>query len=73
MTTIRNQLSRRWVARSIILVVIVALLVPAAVSAATEEPTKLQPGNITEAANGTTVISVQGFGRVAKSSRLCLW
>ncbi|WP_435079448.1 aryl-sulfate sulfotransferase [Halococcus sp. AFM35] len=69
MKTIRNRLSRQWVARGVVLVVIVALLVPGIVSAFTNEPTELRAGNVTEPANGTTVISVQGFKVSGQSSQ----
>lgn len=53
--TTRNRL------RGSVLVVILLLTAPAAVSAVTEDPMALQRGTITSPANGTTVISVQGF------------
>lgn len=52
---------RLWAIRGVILVVVIGLLAPTAVSAFTYEPTTLQPGTIERPANGTTVISVQGF------------
>lgn len=53
--------SRSWIMRGIVLLVVTALLVPTGVSAFTNEPTTLQSGTIKSPANGTTVISVQGF------------
>ena len=53
--------TRRWIVRSVVLLLIVGLLSPAAVSALTYEPTTPQAGTVTDPANGTTVISVQGF------------
>lgn len=61
--------SRRWLARAIVLFVILSLIAPSVVSALTYEPTSLQSGTIQDPANGTTVISVQGFhfkGQAAK-------
>jgi hypothetical protein len=52
---------RRWLLRGTLAVVVVALLLVAAVSAATYEPTNLGPGTVESPANGTTVVSVQGF------------
>jgi hypothetical protein len=53
--------SRPWLARVAVLLVVVVLLAPSAVSALTYEPTELQRGTISEPADGLTVISVQGF------------
>ena len=52
---------RRWLLRGLLALVVGALLLAAAVSAATYEPTNLGPGTIDEPANGSTVVSVQGF------------
>ncbi len=52
---------RRWLLRGALALVIVALLLAAAVSAATYEPTDLGPGTVDSPANGSTVVSVQGF------------
>ncbi|EMA54181.1 arylsulfotransferase family protein [Halococcus thailandensis] len=52
---------RRWLLRGALALVVGALLLAAAVSAATYEPTNLGPGTIDEPANGSTVVSVQGF------------
>ena len=56
-----NEISRSQALRATVLVIIVVLLVPTTVSAFTYEPTTLQRGTIENPANGTTVISVQGF------------
>lgn len=53
--------STQWMARGIVLIVVLTLLMPAVASAVTYKPTALQPGTISSPANGTTVISVQGF------------
>src|SRR6056297_412342 len=57
------RLSRPWLVRGVVLLVIASLLAPSAVSALTYEPsdTDLQKGTIESPANGTTVISIQGF------------
>lgn len=52
---------RRWLLRGVLALVVGALLLAAAVSAATYEPTNLGPGTVDEPANGSTVVSVQGF------------
>ncbi|WP_459194578.1 aryl-sulfate sulfotransferase [Halosimplex sp. J119] len=66
----RDSLTRPLVARLCVVALIVALLVPAGVSAFTHEPIELQKGTIDEPANGTTVIAVQGFkGRGQNSSK----
>jgi hypothetical protein len=52
---------RRWLLRGVLAVVVVALLLAAAVSAATYESANLGPGTVESPANGTTVVSVQGF------------
>jgi hypothetical protein len=52
---------RRWLLRGALALVVGVLLLAAAVSAATYEPTNLGPGTIDESANGSTVVSVQGF------------
>lgn len=54
-------LSRTRIARGVLLIVIIGLLVPSAVSAITFKPTDLQAGTVESPANGTTVIAVQGF------------
>ncbi|MDS0296869.1 aryl-sulfate sulfotransferase [Halogeometricum luteum] len=56
-----NEVSRSQILRGIVLLIIIVLLAPTAVSAFTYEPTSLQRGTIESPANGTTVISVQGF------------
>ncbi|WP_276271203.1 aryl-sulfate sulfotransferase [Haloarcula litorea] len=57
--------SRRTLARGVVALVVLALLTPAALGAVTYEPTEtgdsLQRGTVTSAANGTTVISTQGY------------
>ncbi|WP_115865017.1 arylsulfotransferase family protein [Halorussus litoreus] len=59
----KPHLSRPWLVRGVVLLVILSLLAPSAVSALTYEPsnTDLQKGTIEDPANGTTVISIQGF------------
>ena len=52
---------RPWIFRGVVLLLVIALLVPSVASAFTYEPTNLQKGTIDRPANGTTVISVQGF------------
>ena len=53
--------SRSLLARAAVALAIVLLLLPSGISAATYEPTNLRAGTITQPADGTTVISVQGF------------
>ncbi|SFR34671.1 aryl-sulfate sulfotransferase [Halogeometricum limi] len=56
--------SRRTAVRVVALVLVVSLLTPAAVSAITYEPadeTTLTRGTVTSPANGSTVVSVQGY------------
>ena len=56
--------SRATAVRLVVLFVVVGLLAPAAVSALTYDPaeaTDLERGTITDPANGSTVVSVQGF------------
>src|SRR6056297_1367830 len=57
------RLSRPWLVRGVVLLVVASLLAPSAVSALTHEPsdTNLQKGTIESPAGGTTVISIQGF------------
>ncbi|WP_132058689.1 arylsulfotransferase family protein [Halorussus amylolyticus] len=62
------RLSRAWLVRGMVMVLIVSLLAPSAVSALTYEPTNLQKGTIEKPANGTTVISIQGFKFAGQSS-----
>jgi len=57
-------LSRSTVGRIVTLLVLLTLLVPSGVSAATydaAETTSLEPGTVTSPANGSTVISAQGY------------
>lgn len=56
-------------ARAIVLVLIISLLAPSAVSALTHEPTNLQKGTVKKLANGTTIISVQGFHFKGKGNK----
>jgi len=60
--------SRAWLVRGMVLILIVSLLAPSAVSAFTHEPTNLQKGTIEEPADGTTVISIQGFKFAGQSN-----
>ena len=56
--------SRVWVARALVALLVVSLLAPAAVSAATFEASdapELQRGTITSPATGPTVVSAQGY------------
>ncbi|WP_255151170.1 aryl-sulfate sulfotransferase [Halorarius halobius] len=53
--------SRRTLARGVTALLVVALLVPAGVSAVTYDPTDFQRGHIEEPANGSTVVGIQGF------------
>ena len=53
--------ARRWLLRGILGLAVCALVLAAAVSAVTYDPTGLGPGNVSQPANGSTVVSVQGF------------
>ncbi|MFB6118270.1 aryl-sulfate sulfotransferase [Halosegnis sp.] len=53
--------SPQWVARGCVLLLVLVLVAPTAVSAVGGGATSLQAGTVSEPANGTTVISVQGF------------
>ncbi|WP_254273632.1 aryl-sulfate sulfotransferase [Haloarcula marina] len=56
--------SRRTLARGAVLLLVLALLTPSVVGALTYEPSdgeSLQRGTVTDAANGTTVVSTQGY------------
>lgn len=53
--------SRAVVLRVVTLSVIALLLVPAGMAVITNEPQSLEAGTVSDPANGTTVISVQGF------------
>jgi hypothetical protein len=64
----KARLSRAWLVRAVVLLLIVSLLAPSAVSALTYEPTNLQKGTIEKPANGTTVISIQGFKFAGQSN-----
>ena len=55
---------QRWVVRGLALLVVLGLVAPVAASALTYEPdprSDLQAGTVTSPANGTTVVSVQGY------------
>ena len=52
---------RRWLFRALLAVVILSLLGTTAALSLAYEPTNLQPGTIEKAANGTTVVAMQGF------------
>ena len=58
-------LSRRWLLRGGVALLVLALVAPAVISGATYVLTDENPGNlrasVDEPANGTTVISIQGF------------
>ncbi len=62
---------RPWLVRGVVLLLIVALIAPSAVSAITydQEESNLEKGTIKSPANGTTVISVQGFHFQGKGNR----
>ena len=53
--------SRAWRVRAVLGVVLLLLLAPTVVSAATDQGTRLGPGTVEEPANETTYVSVQGF------------
>jgi len=60
-----GDVSRRWVVRGVAALLVVSLVAPAAISGAThvattENPTNLR-ASVDDPANGTTVISMQGF------------
>ncbi|ODR79305.1 ArsR family transcriptional regulator [Haladaptatus sp. W1] len=68
---------RDWLTRGVVLLLVVALLTPSVVSAITydREASNLKPGTIEQPANGTTIISVQGYhfqgqGNKKKPARL---
>ncbi|USZ66880.1 aryl-sulfate sulfotransferase [Halorussus salilacus] len=58
-------LSRRWLVRGVVALVVVLLVAPATISGVTYVLTDEDPGNlrasVDEPANGTTIISIQGF------------
>lgn len=67
--------SPRWLVRGVLLIVVVALLSPAAVSAISHESTDYRIGTIDRPANGPTIVSIQGFhfdgkGNEKKPARL---
>ena len=53
--------SRAWRVRAVLLVVLLLLLSPTVVSAATDQGTRLGPGTVERPADNTTYVSVQGF------------
>ncbi|WP_049901853.1 aryl-sulfate sulfotransferase [Halococcus agarilyticus] len=66
---------RRWLLRGVLGIVVGSLVVAAAVSAVAYEPPSLGPGTVEQPANGSTVVSVQGFhfegvGNAKKPARL---
>ena len=61
--------SRPWLVRGLVLVLVVALLAPTAVSAATHRPTDFRTGTVESPANGTTVVSIQGFHWKGRDNR----
>jgi hypothetical protein len=67
--------SRPWLARAAVAFVVVLLLVPTGVSAVSHERTGLGPGTVTQPADSTTYVAVQGFhfkgvGNPKKPARL---
>lgn len=52
---------RRWLLRGVLALAVGALVLVATVSAVAYEPTNLGPGTVECPANGSTVVSVQGF------------
>ncbi|WP_435157667.1 arylsulfotransferase family protein [Haladaptatus sp. DFWS20] len=62
---------RPWLVRGVVLLLVVALLAPSAVSAITydQEESNLEKGTITSPANGTSVISVQGYHFEGKGNK----
>ncbi|POG56713.1 aryl-sulfate sulfotransferase [Haloferax marisrubri] len=56
--------NERLALRGVVFLLIIGLLAPSAVSALTYDPsqqTSLEPGTVTSPANGTTLVSVQGY------------
>jgi hypothetical protein len=56
-----SEWSKTVALRVAVLSLVVVLLVPAGTAAITNEPQTMEAGSISEPANGTTIISVQGF------------
>jgi len=56
-----RDLDRRWYVRGFTLALVIALLASATVLSVGYEPPELEPGNIDQRANGTTIVAVQGF------------
>jgi hypothetical protein len=52
---------RRWLLRAGVALVVVALLVPAGISAATFQKRGFGPGTVTQPADDTTIVGIQGF------------
>ena len=69
---------RRWIARGLVLAVVLSLLAPATTAALTggsNEPGELSRGTVRSAATGSTVVGIQGFhfrgrGSAKKPARL---
>ncbi|SEO53709.1 Arylsulfotransferase (ASST) [Halogranum amylolyticum] len=55
--------SRRWLARGAVILVIISLLAPAGIAAVagTGDDADLASGTVTDPANGSTVVGIQGF------------
>ncbi|MFQ3294039.1 MAG: hypothetical protein ACI8VE_001108 [Natrialbaceae archaeon] len=71
---IRN-MERRSYIRALVIVLVFALLASATALTLAYEPPELQPGNVDQQANGTTIVAVQGFhfqgeGNKKKPARL---
>lgn len=67
--------SRAWLVRGVLILVVAALLTPAVVSGLTHNATDYRVGTIDEPANGSTIVSIQGFhfdgrGNEKKPARL---
>ena len=53
--------SRPWIARGVVALLLVVLLASAATATVAYTPPQLQPGAVTQPANGSTIVAVQGF------------
>ncbi|MFB6296561.1 MAG: aryl-sulfate sulfotransferase [Halobacteriales archaeon] len=67
--------SPRWIARGVLAVCLLLLLVGAAAATITYEPPEIATGNVTQPANGSTLVAIQGFhwqgeGNPKKPARL---
>ena len=51
----------RWLLRGVVCLLVVALLVSAAGATLAYDPPEIEPGTVEEPANGSTIVSVQGF------------